>query len=252
MAKRSSSESRAAWKRLRRLYTWRSSRSQVAVGALLAVLGFAATVQVQALRADDDYSASSRTELIQHLDTLQNHAQRLEGEINELERNRNKLLSGADQTKEAVEQAERRAEVLGILSGSLPARGPGVRVTIPQTPQPVEAGDVINAIEELRDAGAEAIELNDRVRIVAGSAVLDHKERPVLVVDDTVLSPPYVIDAIGDPDALGKAMTIPGGVADTITELGGETGIDRRKNIHVESLHVRVDPKYAEQDKAGD
>lgn len=252
MAKKTSSESRAAWKRLRRLYTWRASRPQIAVGVLLAFLGFAATVQVQALREDDDYSASSRTELVQQLDTLQNHSRRLQSEINELERNQNGLVSGADRTKEAVKQAEHRAEVLGILSGSLPARGPGVRVTIPQTPRPVEAGDIINAIEELRDAGAEAIELNDRVRIVAGSAVLDHKERPVLVVDDTVLSPPYVIDAIGDPEALGKAMTIPGGVTDTITDLGGETGIDRRKNIHVESLHVRVDPKYAKQEDTGD
>lgn len=241
-----------AWRRLRRAFSWRRSRAQVSGAILLAVLGFAASAQVQTLQADDDYSASSRAELVQYLDTLQNHSQRLEQEISDLERNRSNLLSGANRTKEAVEQAKERAQMLGILAGTLPAHGPGIRLTIPDTPTPVTAGDVINAIEELRDAGAEAIEINDSVRIVAGSYILDDKEEVALQVDGTLLKPPYVIDAIGDPEALGKAMTIPGGVSDKITELGGQVEIDRRQNIQIESLHSEDKPEYAKPAQSDD
>lgn len=240
-----------AWQRLRRAFGWRRSRAQIAAAVLLAMLGFAASVQVQAVRADNDYSSSSRTELVQYLDTLQNHSERLEDQISELERNRSNLVSGANRTKEAVEQAQERVRMLGILAGTLPAHGPGIRLTLPDTPTPVTAGDVINAIEELRDAGAEAIEINDRVRIVAGSYILDDKEEVALQVDGTLLRPPYVIDAIGDPEALGKAMTIPGGVSDKITELGGQAEIDRRQNIQIESLHTEKKPEYAEPAEPG-
>jgi uncharacterized protein YlxW (UPF0749 family) len=219
------------------------SRSQIAAAALLAILGFAATVQVQSLRTDDEFASANRPQLIQMLDGLQQRSRRLEAEISELERARAELISGADRTRTAVEQAKARAETLGILAGTLPAEGPGIRVTITDPQSAVSASLLINTIQELRDAGAEAIEINDRVRIVAGSYVLDG--RGGIIVDGTRITSPYSIDAIGDTRTLATAMRIPGGVVDEVSQQGGLVDVLESNSLEVTSLHEPTTPRYA-------
>src|SRR5690606_21266055 len=131
---------------------------------------------------------ASRPQLIQILDGLNQRSQRLRDEINELEDARASLLSGSQGSDTALEQAEKREETLGILAGTLPATGPGVTIIITDTRTAVPASLMLNAIQELRDAGAEAIELNDRVRVVANSYVLDG--RGGIVIDGVTLKPP--------------------------------------------------------------
>jgi uncharacterized protein YlxW (UPF0749 family) len=211
---------------------------------LLALLGFAATVQVQALRTtDDEFASANRPQLIQMLDGLQQRARRLEAEISELEQARSELMSGADSTRTAIEQARARAETLGILAGTLPATGPGIRITISDSQSAVDASLILNAIQELRDAGAEAIEVNDRIRLVAGSFVLNGQGG--ILVDGTLVVPPYTIDAIGDTQTLATAMRIPGGVVDEVTQKGGLVAVLERQSIAVESLRKPAAPRYA-------
>jgi len=232
-----------AWHRLSRAFRLYVSRAQIAGAALLAVLGFAATIQVQALRTDDEFASANKPQLIQMLDGLQQRTRRLEAEIGELEQAKSDLVSGADRTRTAVEQAQSRAETLGILAGTLPAGGPGIRLTISDTQSAVTASLVLNTIEELRDAGAESIEVNDRVRVVAGSYVLDGQGG--ILVDGTLIPPPYTIDAIGETRTLATAMRIPGGVVDEVSQKGGLVAVLERPSIQIDSLHRPAAPRYA-------
>jgi uncharacterized protein YlxW (UPF0749 family) len=232
-----------AWRRLNSAFRLYISRAQVAGAALLAILGFAATIQVQALRTDDEFSGANRPQLIQMLDGLQQRTRRLEAEISELESARAELVSGADRTRAAVNQAQARAETLGILAGTLPASGPGIRLTISDTRSAVTASLVLNTIEELRDAGAESIEVNDRVRLVAGSYVLDGQGG--ILVDGTLIPPPYTIDAIGETRTLATAMRIPGGVVDEVGQKGGLVTVVEQSNLQIDSLHRPATPRYA-------
>src|SRR5262245_38834686 len=102
----SAADTSAAWKRVRRAFRWRASRSQIVGGVLLAVLGFTATVQVQALRTDQSFSSTPRSQLVQYLDSLQQRSRRLESQISSLDQDRQSLMSGADRSKTAVKQAE--------------------------------------------------------------------------------------------------------------------------------------------------
>ena len=232
-----------AWRRLRRAFRPRLSRSHVAGGVLLGLLGFAATAQVRAISVDDEYVTASRTQLIQILDGLDQRSARLESEIADLEQDRADLQSGAGRTREAIEQAERRAETLGILAGTLPATGPGITLIISDAKATVTASLILNAIEELRDAGAEAIELNDRVRVVASSYVLDGQGG--IIVDDTLLPPPYTIEAIGDPRGLGSAMQIPGGVTEEVSQQQGVATVTEQDLVEIDSLHRPAPSRYA-------
>ena len=83
-----------------------------------------------------------------------------------------------------------------------PPRGPasGSRSPTPRTRSP--STTCSTGVEELRAAGAEAIEFNDDVRVVAQTSFED-AERGV-VVDGRRISAPYVIDVIGDPRHPGR------------------------------------------------
>jgi hypothetical protein len=104
-------------KRLWQAMTKRPRLSHLGVGSLVALLGFAAAVQV---RADDDDALANarRDDLVQILDGLRRQADRLDDHVTELEADRRDLISGADTEQEALEQAQERARVTGVLAGT--------------------------------------------------------------------------------------------------------------------------------------
>ena len=64
--------------------------------------------------------------------------------------------------------AAERAQVEGILAGQLPAEGPGVELVIRSDGAQIPAPVLYNVLEELRNAGAEAVQIGDQ-RITASS-----------------------------------------------------------------------------------
>ncbi|MFJ1315997.1 DUF881 domain-containing protein, partial [Acinetobacter baumannii] len=86
---------------------------------------------------------------------------RLDEQINQLKGTRDDLRSGVDSSNVAADQASQRLSQLELLAGTVPAQGPGIRITISAPAGKVTANAMLDNIEELRDAGAEAIEIND-------------------------------------------------------------------------------------------
>lgn len=217
----------------------RQRRAQLVVAVLLAALGFAAAAQIRLTHQDDSYAGKRREDLIVLLDSLSAASDRVQTQINELESTRSDLLSSSQRRQVAVDEARERLKVLGILAGTLPAEGPGVTVTITDPSAAVTAASILNGIEELRDAGAEAIELNDRVRVVASTSFSERNG--AILVDGQEVRPPYVVDAIGSSHTLSEAVIFPGGLADQVSQLGGDVTAQEVDIVKVMSLHV-IDP----------
>jgi uncharacterized protein YlxW (UPF0749 family) len=106
------------------------------------------------------------------------------------------------------------------------------------------AGDLLDAVEELRGAGAEAIQVGP-MRIGVSSAFTQTTPTSPIVVDGVSLTAPYSIVAIGDPAGLATAMNIPGGVVDTVRTRGGATTIVQRPLVTISALRPTVQPQYA-------
>lgn len=223
------------------------SRGQLTAAVLLAVLGFAAVVQVQSNGKDDKYAGTRQDQLVQLINTLSLASQRAENEIAGLEQTRNSLLNDTDSRRTAVERARQQADVLGILAGTLPAVGPGIRVTVRDPSGLVGTDHLLNGLEELRDAGAEAIEINDTVRVIAQTSLHDGPTAGV-VVDGQQLSPPYIIDAIGDPHTLATALNFSGGFIDDIQiqPVNGTVTVDESDNVEIATTRESPAPKYAQ------
>jgi uncharacterized protein YlxW (UPF0749 family) len=231
---------------LRRLRAgFKPSRGQAIVAVVLALVACMAVVQVRVNRADDGYQNARREDLIAILDGLGQNTRRLESEITELEQRKNSLSSSADKAQTAREQAEAQVRVLGILAGTLPAQGPGVRITLNDPDNKMTSSNLLDAIEELRDAGAEAIQINGSVRIVASTDFVD--DAPGIRIDGQKVDSPYVIEAIGESHNLAEAANFPGGLVSEVTgpQVGGTAEVTELPLVQINALHAPEEHRYA-------
>jgi uncharacterized protein YlxW (UPF0749 family) len=226
----------------------RPGRGQVVGGILLALLGFAAAVQVNAVNSDTPYAGARRDELIQLLQSLSAAQDRASRQFEELQDTQEALEESTDQRAAALEEAQRELESLQILAGTIGATGPGVAITIDDPTGSVGAATLLNAIEELRDAGAEAIEINDTARVVAQTALGDGADLTdgELVVGTRTVRAPYVIEAIGAPQTLSEAVVFPGGLSDEVEALGGTVSVKTPDEIRITSLAPAADDDFVE------
>ena len=222
------------WGRIRRDLL-RPSRAQLVVALVLLLSGFALTMQLSGGR-DERYTNLRQDELVAMLDDVQAEARRLEDEITQLEGTRQRLESGAESSAVAREEALRRLEALQLLGGTAPAEGPGIRITIKDPQSKLTPEILLNTVAELRDAGAEVIEIDDRVRLVTQTwfATVDDQ----LQVDGVRLGSTIVIEAIGDPDTLSEATRFRGGLVSTIEgeRVGGTARVVEVDELVIDSL----------------
>ncbi len=170
------------------------------MAVLLAIVGFAAMTQVRANQQDDTYQGLRDQDLIDVLNGLAGTSQRAQAEITRLENARAELLTSTSAREAALEQARTEADTLEILAGSVPVTGPGIRITIEEVDGPVDIDSLLDTVQELRTAGAEAMQFNGEVRVVAQTSFEDGVGG--IEVDGQLLEPPYVIDVIGEPATL--------------------------------------------------
>ncbi|MHC3472330.1 DUF881 domain-containing protein [Streptomyces sp. 7R007] len=225
------------------LWPPRVSRAQLIVAVLLFGLGFGLAVQVASNSDSDSALRGARQEdLVRILDELDDRTQRLEDEKQGLEKQRDELENSSDQAEEARKQTVEKERQLGILAGTVAAQGPGITMTIEDTKGTVEADMLLDAIQELRAAGAEAIQVNG-VRVVANTYLTDSGKS--VDVDGNKINAPYRFKVIGKPEDLEPALNIPGGVVQTLEKEQATVTVERSTKIVVDALRAAKQPDYA-------
>lgn len=221
---------------------WSERRAHLLIAALCALLGFAVVLQVQRTAAGDTLAAARPDDLVQILDELQRREDDLNSEIAGLQDSLARLQRSGESSEEALAEAQRQAAALGILTGTVPATGPGVRIAIADPDGKVPPEVLLDAIQELRNAGAEAFQVGP-VRIGVDSAFTG--TGGAIVLDGQALTAPYTITAVGDPPTLAAALAIPGGVLDTVRRAGGTMDVTQADSVTVDALRQSHDPLYA-------
>lgn len=218
------------------------------IALLVGLLGFGISVQFKASNSDAELAAARPEDLVRILSDLDAQQDRLRREISDLEDTRRQLDSGAQGRDAALAEARKRADELGILAGTLPAEGPGLSIEITPGSEKVKAEVILDAVEELRGAGAEAMQIAGRdggaVRIVAATYFVDG-DNDRLVVAGLSLAAPYTIMVIGGPDTMRTALNIPGGVVDSVRQHGGTVLVREADLVRVTALHTAGELKYA-------
>lgn len=128
--------------------------------------GVAIVTQVRQTDSGDSLETARPADLLVLLDSLRQREATLNAEVIDLQNTLNALQASGNTDQAALESAQARLAALSILVGAVGATGPGVMITI-DDPGPGVAPEVmIDVINELRAAGAEAIQINDAHRSV--------------------------------------------------------------------------------------
>ena len=219
------------------------SRAALLIGVLCGLLGFGLAVQLRSNTATSGLASARQEDLVRILDDLSSREERLRGQIASLEAARARLTTTGDRNSAALAEARNRSTALGILAGTLPAQGPGVELRMTDPNDKLTGEDVLDAVEELRAAGAEAIQVGP-VRVGLDSAFTERDGQ--VVADGMVLSLPYVVIAIGEPATLATALNIPGGVVDTVRQAGGVATVLQHQRVAIHALRPLPTPHYAQ------
>jgi uncharacterized protein YlxW (UPF0749 family) len=232
----------------RRVLFPRLTGASAIIALLVGLLGFALIAQVRSNSSTADLSNDRPEDLVRILSDLDDRKDRLNNEIAQLKEQQRQLSSGAQSRQAALDAARQRADELGILAGTLPAQGPGLVITMQPPPTvPVADSTVVDAVEALRDSGAEAMQIAGAngpvVRIVASTSFV--ATATGVNVDGENLIGSLTITAIGDPQTMAPALTIPGEVDDVLKGAGGKLLIEQPGTVTVGALHTVTPARYA-------
>ncbi|WP_282004657.1 DUF881 domain-containing protein [Veillonella denticariosi] len=163
-------------------------------------------------------------------------------QLKEAQQERDALLKHIETLKKSGAGGDAKADEQLMMKAALTnVKGPGVSVLIEDSSKPIQGGenpnlyvihdeDILRIVNELRAGGAEAIAINDQ-RLIGTSEI--RCSGPTITVNGKVFGAPFVVKAIGDPKTLNSALTMRGGVVDSLKHWGIKVTIKQEDFVAV-------------------
>ncbi|PIZ76609.1 hypothetical protein COY05_00710 [Candidatus Peregrinibacteria bacterium CG_4_10_14_0_2_um_filter_38_24] len=166
----------------------------------------------------------SKSDVFKEIKVLKEGNQNLMDEIKDLEA----TLSSLSDKDLAVKTIQNEIEKYNKLSGEYAVYGSGVSISVSGK---ITAPWMVDLINELFHAGAQAVSINS-IRITNESSGFDTLPKGQIYIDGTILSPPYVFNAIGEAITLNNALSAIGGIFDRIrATFGGVSIVLEQKDV---------------------
>ena len=184
----------------------RRRRNSLSIAAVAVVLGLLVVLQIRSQNGNgglENLSAQELTVLVANLNTRNDQ---LRTEIATLQDEARTLTAGQSRGETSLGQLQLDLARVQAWAGITPVTGQGIRVTISG---PISGSAVEDLLNELRNAGAEALGVDD-VRLVAGDVVAGPPGQ--LSVDNTALADPFEVSAVGNAETLVGTLTRAGGI----------------------------------------
>ena len=184
----------------------RRTSNQLTIAAVAFILGMLVVVQLRAQAVGSGLGSMSSQDLTVFVANLNGGLEQRRQEIASLERDLADLSLDRDRGVVSLDQARAELARIRAYAGLDPVAGPGVTVTIDG---PIDGPGVEDLLNELRNAGAEAITVGG-VRVVIGTIVSGGPGD--LLVDGVRLEDPFEVSAIGAAETLTGSLTRIGGI----------------------------------------
>lgn len=181
---------------------------------------------------------------------LQREIEQFRAEVATLREEKNDLLRQLFSGEISNEQIKTELDAAKYAAGFLAVEGPGVSVTLGDSSQSsdafIERGlvhdyDLLLLINELRAAGVEAISIRSgriEERLTGLSSV--RCTGPTVVVNNTRLTAPFTINAIGDPDIIIQALEMTGGIVEQLRMYGLDITVEKKELIEIPAYDLPV------------
>ena len=207
---------------------------------LTVLLGVFLTIAIKQNSEPELLTSVREDELVLILDDLNQQKDKFEQELIKQNQILESLKTGSNE--EARKASQARIDQLILLSGTAPVSGRGIQVLITGDLYSVNSFTILDTVQELRDAGAVAIEING-VRVI-NSTYFNDTELGISLNQSQIRSP-YKILALGDPETLSTALKIPGGLSESVTTSDGKVLITELSSLDIDSSVPLTTPLYA-------
>ena len=220
----------------------------VIIGLMCFALVFTMFVQFNTIEQTDlaNITTMRETELREELTKWNTRYEELYARYEEEEVKRQEYQNSLGTDDQASDLLEEELKETNILLGLTDVTGPGIIVTLSNNDtKNIDAYDLLELVNELRLAGAEAISINGE-RIVAMSDIVDINYS-FIVVNGNRISSPYVVKAIGNQTYLESGLTAKEyGYMDNIIKGNGKTAtLERNDNIEIPKFTGNLEMNYA-------
>lgn len=228
------------------------------LGLMCLALTYGICVQIKTVnnsnsKISQNYEENQlRAEVLKYKEKYDNKFKELENAEKNLEKEREKATSNNEELEQVEENIKKDNKVLGLTE----VTGPGVTITLNDSQNLnnvlnisdalVHDVDVLAVINELKNAGAEAISINDQrlvptTGITCGGNIID--------INDEKVGAPFTIKAIGLPEQLA-ALERPGGYLNLLKEKYSIVAeLKREKSITIPKYTGVINFKFAQNIK---
>jgi len=232
--------------------THKASRSLSFITLVLALLtGIMLTLPFKVIdnEGSEPLPSESRQELVNRMSKLAEENEQLKVELEQSRTAVSELEGSILTDQETSAELANALTRYRILAGLDPVSGPGIRLTLSEQTSELPPGsevssylihqeDLLNIVNELWLAGAEAIAIRSRdktERLIMSSTI--RCVGSLIDINNSRMTPPFDIFAIGDPDDLENALNMPRGVLEPLQFF----------NIHAEIVKMEeiVLPPYS-------
>ena len=132
---------------------------------------------------------------------------------------------------------EKQLSINEKLLGLTDVQGEGIIINIKDGKDLIHQEDIIILLDELKNAGAEAISLNEQ-RIVNNTYI--YCDGSVILIDGVKIGNPFIIKAIGNSQTIYGAITRNKGYITTLTNDGIEVNVEKSNNIEIRKTNKEM------------
>ena len=153
-----------------------------------------------------------------------------------------------ESNEETNELVEEELEKVNMSLGTTDVQGEGIEVIIREIQNSevgqINASDLLQIVNSLKLAGAEAISINDE-RIINMTDIFMINNSFIKVNGQRILAP-YVIKAIGNQTYLESGLLGNGGYVDELKKLGHDVSIEKVNQLKISKYNDEIKIKYME------
>lgn len=159
----------------------------------------------------------------------------------------NEYLDKIESNEEASEILDEELKKSQLILGTTDVVGEGVVITLTDTEDhPIKASDLIDLLNELRYAGAEAISING-IRVINMTDIADIDTYIIMKPSQRIFSP-YVVKAIGNQTYLTSSLCQKNsGFVDKYNNSGKSVKLEKQRNIKIPKYSGNIEIKYMKE-----
>lgn len=159
--------------------------------------------------------------------------------LEKVEKKLEKIRQKATKNNESFSSKEQNIKKYNNILGLTDVSGEGVTINILAKQLDESTKDYLdNIINELKNAGAESISINNQ-RLIWNSVI--SCDGNVIKVNSEKIESPFVIKAIGDTRLLHGALVRPGGYIELLNGNGIKAEVEKATNIQIQKYNGLID-----------